>query len=99
MKKAIVWTLTILMVLSLFGGCTGELPVPDADAAPEATVDPASDAQSEEDEIEYDTGDIVPSEWETAEEPALNEETLAVFQKAFGFMLGASYEPLLYLGK
>ena len=99
MKKTTAWMIAILLILSLFTACTGNDPAPvgpDAQPTAEAAVTPAPEAPEEDD----DTIIVVdPSEWETAESPALTEETLALFYKGFAGLLGVNYVPVAYLGK
>ena len=93
MKKYLAWALVIVTLLSLFAACTDFLP--ETIATPEPTATPEAEEPAEEEEIVI----VDPSEWETAETPALTEETRALFDKAFAHLLGVHYVPVAYLGK
>ena len=96
MKKTTAWMIVLLLLFSLFAGCTGNDPTPDEPVI-QPTAEPIltpAPTDEEEEEVHVD-----PSEWETADSPALTEEALALFQKAFAGLLGVHYVPVAYLGR
>ena len=96
MKKIIAWTLVILSLVSLLA-CTDSEQSAIVTPEPEVTQQPVPEETEpvEEEEIVI----VDPSEWKTAESPALTAETLAIFEKGFAGLLGVRYVPLAYLGK
>ena len=96
MKRILTLALAAVMLLTTFAACTDgeEFPIIPADTQePIVTEEPIP----EEDEV--DVIDVDPSEWETADTPALTEASLEIFQKAFNFLLGVNYIPVAYLGR
>ena len=80
MKKIIAWTLVILSLVSLLA-CTDSEQSAIVTPEPEVTQQPVPEETEpvEEEEIVI----VDPSEWKTAESPALTAETLAIFEKGF----------------
>ena len=55
-------------------------------------------AKNEGETIEVDPGAALAGGWAAAEEPAVTDERLALFDKAMAGLVGVDYTPLVYLG-
>ena len=96
MKRIVAWTLAAMLLLAAFAACTGDGENP---ILPAETAEPFAAETPAPEEEDVEVIDVDPSEWETADTPALTEAALEIFQKAFSRLLGVNYTPVAYLGK
>ena len=95
MKKLTAMLLALVLCAALPLACTqtdaGEIvPQPTAEPIPVVTEAPEADE---------DNVDVEPSEWKTADSPALTDENVDLFMRGFHALLGVNYIPVAYLGK
>ncbi|MBR3130697.1 MAG: hypothetical protein IKF65_09295, partial [Clostridia bacterium] len=95
MKRILSLLLAVCMIASL-AACIDLDPTP---VAPDASEQPDAAETVNPDEDVIVIIDVDPSEWETADSPALTDAAMDVFQKGFSMLLGVNYIPVAYLGK
>ncbi len=96
MKKWIAIALCALMLVP-FAACR-KAPEQSSDAAPVPEPKPEESAATDEVPDPEPIGETLSGGWTTADDPALTDETKAIFEKALEELVGVDYEPLALLG-